>query len=111
MAEAMQPGATVSGVARKYGIDTPLLFRWKREFAPSPPEPVFLPVTVNDRSTGLSGVGLLPAASPATGPVIVERPSGGIEVELVGGRRVRFARDMEPEAICAMIALLEGATP
>ena len=47
VAEAMALGASVSGVARRYGIDR-LLFRWKREFAPPPPEPVFLPVTVSD---------------------------------------------------------------
>jgi hypothetical protein len=41
----------------------------------------------------------------------VERQPEGIEVELVGGRRVRFARDMGPDAICAMIDLLERTTP
>ncbi len=40
VAEAMAPGASVSGVARRYGIDTRLLFRWKREFARPPSEPV-----------------------------------------------------------------------
>ena len=48
VAEAMAPGASVSGVASRYGITTPLLFRWKREQAPPEPEPVFLPVAVSD---------------------------------------------------------------
>jgi len=109
VAEAMAPGASVSGVARRYGIDTRLLFRWKREFAP-PPEPVFLPVTVSD-SPEQSGTDALPASPQLPGSVIVERPSNEIEVELVGGRRVRFARDIEPEAIRTMIELLEGAAP
>ena len=108
VAEAMAPGASVSGVARRYGIDTRLLFRWKREFAP-PPEPVFLPVTVSD-GPKQSGADAAPA-SPHSGPVIVERPSNKIEVELVGGWRVRFGRDTEPEAVRAMIELLEGAAP
>lgn len=113
VAEAMAAGATVSGVAKKYGIDTPLLFRWKREFAPPPSEPVFLPVTLGE---GLehrepSGAMGLPACPPPPAPVIVERQPEGIEVELVGGRRVRFARDMEPAAICAMIDLLERTAP
>lgn len=106
VAEAMEPGATVSGVAKKYGIDTPLLFRWKREYAPPSPEPVFLPVTVSNDPAQPAGSG---ATVPA--PVIVERASGDIEVELVGGRRMRFAHDMEPEAIRAMIELLEGVAP
>lgn len=33
LAETMAAGATVSSVANKYEIDTPLLFRWKREVA------------------------------------------------------------------------------
>jgi len=110
VAEAMAPGASVSGVARRYGIDTRLLFRWKREFAPLPPEPVFLPVTVSDGPEQCSAEAL-PASPQLPGSVIVERPSNEIEVELVGGRRVRFARDIEPEAIRTMIELLEGAAP
>ncbi len=111
VAEAMVPGASVSGVARRYGIDTPLLFRWKREFAPRPPAPVFLPVTVSDGppQSGPPGADVSPARAPV--PVIVERPSDEIEVELGGGRRVRFGRDAEPEAIRALVALLEGAAP
>lgn len=107
VAEAMAPGASVSGVARRYGIDTRLLFRWKREFARPPSEPVFLPVTVSDGPEQPDAAAV--PASPHSGPVIVERASNGIEVELVGGRRVRFARDMEPDAIREMIEVLEGA--
>lgn len=109
--EATAPGASVSGVARKYGIDTRLVFRWKRQFAPPPPEPVFLPVTVSNgpEQSMHSCANTLPASPQTPGPVIVERPSSEIEVELVGGRRVRFSRDMEPEAIRTMIELLEGA--
>ena len=110
--EAMEPGATVSGVARKYGIDTPLLFRWKREYAPPPPEPVFLPVTVSDGANPSVAPATASAAEPCvSAPVIVEKASNDIEVELVGGRRVRFARDTELEAVRAMIELLEGVTP
>ena len=107
VAEAMAPGASVSGIARRYGIDTPLLFRWKREFAPPPSEPVFLPVTVSD-GPDRTGAYSPPACAQVSGPIIVERSPQEIEVELVGGRRVRFARDVEAETVRAMIALLEG---
>jgi hypothetical protein len=43
--------------------------------------------------------------------VIVERSAPGIEVELIGGRRVRFERDADPETIRRTVALLEGSTP
>lgn len=51
--EACRPDASVSGVARRYGITAPLLFRWKRELGrPAQPEATFLPVTLSDASTG-----------------------------------------------------------
>jgi hypothetical protein len=107
VAEAMASGASVSGIARRYGIDPRLLFRWKQEFAPPPSEPVFLPVTVSD-GPDQAGVHSALECAQVAGPIIVERSSQEIEVELVGGRRVRFARDVEAETVRAMIALLEG---
>jgi hypothetical protein len=43
--------------------------------------------------------------------VIVERPAPGIEVALIGGRRVRFERDVDPETVRRLVTLLEGETP
>ena len=107
IAEAMAPGASVSGIARRYGIDPRLLFRWKREFAQPPSKPVFLPVTVSDDPDKTDAHSALACAQIA-GPIIVERSPQEIEVELVGGRRVRFGCNVEAEAVRTMIALLEG---
>lgn len=103
--EVYRPGASVSGVARRHGIGTRLLFRWKQELAPAPAGPTFLPVTVSDMPdpSAVSASGLIP------GPIIVERSTPEIEVELIGGRRVRFARDVDPETVRSLVALLEGA--
>jgi len=102
--EACRPGASVSGVARQYGITAPLLFRWKRELAPvAQAETTFLPVTLTDapeQSASLS--------TPEPAPVIVERSTPGIEVELIGGRRVRFERDVDPQTVSRIVSLLEG---
>jgi hypothetical protein len=46
---------------------------------------------------------------PEPGPVIVERSAPGIEVELIGGRRVHFERDVDPETVHRLVTLLEGA--
>lgn len=105
--EACHPDATVSGVARRYGIDTRLLFRWKQELVPPPTEPMFLPVTVSDVPPP-SAVSSVSASEPTTAPVIVERSAPGIEVELIGGRRVRFAVDVDPETVRSLVTLLEG---
>lgn len=105
--EALAPGASISGVAKRYGITKRLLFRWKRELIEPEPEPVLLPVTVSEAPV-TSVLATPPAAAPALAPIIVERAPSDIEVELVGGRRVRFGRDTDPDAVRAMIALLEG---
>jgi transposase len=49
VAEAAQPGANISAVARRHGIKPSLLFRWRRlarEAQPSSAAPAFLPVTL-----------------------------------------------------------------
>ncbi len=110
VAEALAPGASISAVARRYGIGRPLLYRWKRELSPEP-EPVFLQVTLSDASApaqeSLMESSVPPPPVPAA--VIVERSREEIEVELVGGRRVRFARDTDPATVRTMVEMLEGA--
>ena len=95
---ASQPGVTLSQVARRYGIYRRLLFRWREELRPRPEPtsapPVFAPVQVMD------------AAPVPESPM--GRSTPGIEIELVGGRRVRFERDADPETVHRLVALLEG---
>jgi transposase-like protein len=101
LTEAGRAGASISAVAKRYGIAPRVLFRWKQELA-APEAPVFLPVTVADAAPE-------PQAAPMPTPVIVERSAHGIEVDLIGGRRVRFAPDTDPATVRAMVELLEGA--
>ena len=107
VAEACRPDASVSGVAKKYGLGRRLLFQWKQAFAPEgKTETTFLPVILTDETDPLPDTPN-PARTGAT-PVIVERAAPGIEVELVGGRRVRFERDTDPETVRRLVDLLEG---
>ena len=90
---------SLSQLARRYGIYRRLLFRWREELRPKqpeldPPAPVFAPVQITD------AVPIGEAPAPAAAP--------GIEVELVGGRRVRFERDADRETVRQLVALLEG---
>ena len=104
--EAERPGASVSGVARQYAITARLLFRWKQELAPAAKtETTFLPVTITDAPERSAET---PPSLPGPAPVIVERSAPGIEVELIGGRRVRFERDVDPETVRRLVSLLEG---
>ena len=107
--ETCREGASVSGVARRYGIGTRLLFSWKRELAPAAKtETTFLSVTLTDK---LNQPAEASQSMPGPGPVIVERSAPGIEVELIGGRRVRFERDVDPETVHRLVTLLEGEAP
>lgn len=105
--EACQPGTSVSGVAKKYGIGPRLLFQWKKDLMPATAAtPVFAEVKLGDA--------LVPGAAPTVArvaPIVIERPSPGIEVDLRGGRRVRFHLETDPETIRAVVALLEGKEP
>ena len=84
----------------------PLLFSWKKELTPqTSPGPTFLPVTITDTPEQSVEV---PQSMPGPAPVIVERSAPGIEVELIGGRRVRFERDVDPETVRRLVDLLEG---
>jgi len=102
--ETSQSGLSVAQVARRYGIAPRVLFRWKEAFKPQPEPalPVFAPVQVTNP------VPVVEALTVASTPMIVERSAPGIEVELVGGRRVRFERDADPETVRRLVALLEG---
>ena len=100
--EASQPGVSLSQVARRYGIYRRLLFRWKEELRPqpelAPAGPVFAPVQITD-----PGLVVEVSAGAPSAP--------GIEIELIGGRRIRFERDADPETIRRTLALLEGSAP
>lgn len=47
-------------------------------------------------------------STPSSPSIIIERRTAGIEVELIGGRRVRFDRDVDPETMKRLIAALEA---
>jgi len=49
VAEAVQPGASLSEVARRYGIAARVLFRWKQELTTA--APVFVSVQITDANT------------------------------------------------------------
>lgn len=105
IAEACRPGASVSGVAKKYGIGPRLLFQWKKDLMPEPqPDPVFAEVKLTDDQAADA---VQPGLPPAP-PVVIERLAPGIEIELRGGRRVRFDRETDPETIRSLVSLLEA---
>jgi transposase-like protein len=87
--ETEQPGVTVSGIARKHGIVTGLLFRWRVEFG-----------VAQKKRARLASVAL--ADDKATPPVL-QPPEGMMAVDLRDGRRVFAPVGSDPDVVRARV--------
>lgn len=93
-----RPGATVSEVARKRGIATGVLFRWRAELGFG-----------RDKHVKLASVTLCDGQSTAPSMPLVLRdllrpPVGMVAVELDGGRRVFAPEDSDPNEVRRHVA-------
>lgn len=93
VAETEQPGISVSEVARRHGIVTGLLFRWRVQFG-----------VAQKRRAQLAPVALSEGA-PATLLLqdLVQPPDGMVAVDLADGRRVFAPADSNPAAVRAHV--------
>jgi len=105
VAEAAEPGMSVSLVARRHGVNPSLLFRWRQLLSTDRSRPVatgLVPVRIADD-------GMDPAMSPALAPSN-EGPgddAGGlIEIVLTDGRRVRVDQRVDASALRRVLAAL-----
>jgi transposase len=98
VAETFEPGASVSAVARRHGLNANLLFTWRREM-----------------SSGLSAsaddpIGFVPAvigAAPVTAAVPPPPSAGGqMEIVFAGGERVIVDRTVDAVALARVIKVL-----
>lgn len=102
--EASHENASVSGVARRYGISTSLLFQWRKKFGMGPMHRI-VPVTITDTPDGLADLSAMTARVAPSAP---DGKAPAIEIELAGGRRLRLATGTDPETIQRLVAALEG---
>ena len=95
LAEADDPATTASALARRHGLHSSLLFRWRRAVlaeqqarTPSAP-PAFVPLAL---------------------PAPAERPAGSgvVEIELAGGHRLRAEAGADLTLLQGVIAALLG---
>ena len=96
VAETLEPGASVSIVARRHDVNANQLFKWRRELAPVQPpaaEPsvTMLPVAI---------------ALQASEPRPRGRRSGTIEIAFACGARVCVRGEVSPETLRQVIELL-----
>ena len=96
VAEAMEPGAVASEVARAAGIYSSQLFRWRQQLCERVQIPtVFNPVAVTAEAGAVS--------SPSP-----ER-TGVIEIEFAGGGRMRISGPVDASTVSALMkALAKG---
>ena len=95
------PDVSVAQVARRYGLNANLIFKWVRDprFAPwagqsAAQAPCFLPVEIVDHARHEAPVR--------------NTTEGQIEVELSGGHRLRISGSYDPEALARLIRGLSG---
>ena len=115
IAEAAQPNANISAVARRHGIKPSLLFRWRRtarEAQTHTSGAVFVPITL-----ALPPASAAPA--PETAPTICSdapscpstdtaRTDDRIEIELGNGRLVRVGSGVDMGALKRILNVLDG---
>jgi transposase len=119
---SLQPGARAGDVAREYGINTGLLYTWRRQMLegqlgamvqppPSfarveiaePAEPPAPPRTTSARSAP-AAVTPMPVSAPAGSSVA----TGRIEITLPSGISLRVDADVDSRALRRALAALEG---
>lgn len=104
VAASMAPRARVEDVARKFGICTSLIYRWRRSMLGPPlsaPSVKLVPVRVAEaRKTEPSVVAVRPKPD-------AKRP-GPIEIELENGIKVRVDADVSQAALRRVVAALRG---
>lgn len=96
--ETDRPGVSVSAVARKHGIVTGMLFRWRVQFGIVQEKRVRLASVVQTNTAG----------SIAVLPDLLLPPDGTMVVDLADGRRVFAPEGSDPDAVRAHVAAQEG---
>jgi transposase len=140
VAEALSPGASVSDVARRHGVNTNLLFNWVRSarkqslgaasswpgsaacLSPEPPSPIFsgdfIQLCVVANAPGDDPV-LTARADPgepvqlsSVKPAAPEAktPPGLIEIELANGTRLRVDAFVNERALQRVMSVLKATS-
>lgn len=102
VAATLEPGSSVSIVARRHDVNANQLFKWRRQLAAVPAPAGLVPVEV---TPGPVGGPLIEAKPPAS-----SNPTPGrIEITLAGGVRVRIEGAADPAAVTAALGAVMKA--
>jgi transposase len=99
VSESFAPGASVAEVARRYGLNSNLLFTWRRrERAAGGASDVGEPVTIVPVRVVTDATPAAPAATPGS--------AGRMEIVLVSGERIIVGADVDAMALARIIKAL-----
>jgi transposase len=101
VAETLEPGASVSIVARRHDVNANQVFKWRHEMAAEPPAEAATSIG----SVTMLPVEIVPEPSEARRPERVRR-SGTIEITFACGARLCVHGEVSPETLRQMIELL-----
>ena len=101
VAACLEPGASVSEIARSAGIHSGQLFRWRKELCQisAPSVPQLLPVEV------VAALSSPEAVEPP--PSRLRKKSRMVTIELGRGRRIRVESDVDTEALGRILDVVE----
>jgi transposase len=92
IAASLEPGSSVSAVAREAGIHPSQLYGWRRQLC-----------LRREPAAGFAAVRIATEPSPAGAPA-----AGTIEVEFANGSRMRITGAVDPTTLSAAVTMLAG---
>ena len=100
VAETLQPGASVSAVARRHDVNANMLFTWRRSLGGA------------DSSASAGVMTLVPAAitgepTPSL-PLVPSATAGRMEIVLTSGDRVLVGADVDSAALARVVKALSS---
>jgi len=95
VAETLEPGSSVSIVARRHDVNANQVFKWRREMAPEP---------AAEESVSLLPVEIV--STPPSEPPPRALRSGTIEITFGCGATVRLRGEVSPETLRQVVELL-----
>ena len=93
MAASLEPGSSVSMVARRYDVNANQVFAWRKRY--------------RAEATAPAALQLVPVTVTPDRPVEPAPASERIEIELTGGYRVRVGHGVKASALRLVLDVLE----
>ena len=95
IAESFAPGASVAEVARRYGLNSNMLFTWRRRER-----------AVNDVGKTVNIVPVRVVEARPTATATAPASMGRMEIVLVGGERIFVGADVDATALARIVKAL-----